>query len=180
MLNGTNFPLCSSLVPTVLEGQLCYKLKVNDTSAQGKRNELMLLLDYNDDRSIRTYSRKKNGDLSNKTLNFDTAVQGIQVDSAKVQINTLSPYIGFGGGIYIMTDVKRMSAKEDFLHMPSTERNCEVELYEDCRTKRLLKECRCVPLEVSGSQVGANIWYNVIILLLLLRTLKFVVELKYL
>ena len=52
-LPGLTFPLCSSFLPTILEGQLCYKLTVNDTSSgQGKRNELMLLLDYNDDLSL--------------------------------------------------------------------------------------------------------------------------------
>ena len=44
-LPGTNFPLCSSFLPTILEGQLCYKLMLNQTSGQGKENELMLLLD---------------------------------------------------------------------------------------------------------------------------------------
>ena len=51
-LDGTDFPLCTSLLPTVLEGQRCYKMLVNETSGQGKRNELMLFLDYNEDRSL--------------------------------------------------------------------------------------------------------------------------------
>ena len=52
-----------------------------------------------------------------------------------------------------MSDVKRMKAKEDFLKMPLKDRNCEVELYEDCRTKKLLEKCNCVPWEVPGFQV---------------------------
>ena len=51
---GISFPLCSSFLPTILEGQLCYKLTLNTTSGQGKRNELMLLLDYNEERSLQT------------------------------------------------------------------------------------------------------------------------------
>ena len=50
----------------------------------------------------------------------------------------------------MMTDVKRMTAKEDFLKMPLKDRNCEVEFYEDCRTRKLLKECNCFPWEVPG------------------------------
>ena len=46
------YPLCSSFQPTLLEGQLCFKLQMNATSAEGKKNQLMLLLDYNEDRSI--------------------------------------------------------------------------------------------------------------------------------
>ena len=157
VLKNTNFPLCSSFLPTVLEGQLCYKLTLNKTSGQGKRNELMLLLDYNEDRSMQTSSTKDEvAKTSNMTLNFDTAVESIQGSLAKVQINTLSPYVGFGGGIYMMTVVKRMTAKKDFLKMPLKERNCEVELYEDCRTRKLLQECNCVPWEVSGFQVGTD------------------------
>ena len=135
-LGKTNFPLCSSILPTILEGQLCYELVLNDTSSQGKKNELVLLFDYNEERSLQASS-----------------VGGIQSPSAKVQINTLRPYINFGGGIFAMSVVKRMTAKEDFLKMELKDRNCEVELYEDCRTRKLLEKCNCVPWEVSKLQV---------------------------
>ena len=52
-----------------------------------------------------------------------------------------------------MTDVKRMSAKDDFLNMSLEDRKCEVELFEDCRTRKLLEECHCVPWEVPRYQV---------------------------
>ena len=97
---------------------------------------------------------KKEDRSSKEVLNFDTAVESIQGISAKVQINTLSPYVGYGGGVYTLTDVKRMKAKEDFLKMPLEERKCEVELREDCKTRRLLQECNCVPWEFPGYQVG--------------------------
>ena len=54
-----------------------------------------------------------------------------------------------------MTAVKRMTAKSNFLKMPLKERNCKVELYEDCRRRRLLEECECIPLEATGLQVMA-------------------------
>ena len=154
-LPGITFPLCSSFLPTILEGQLCYKLTLNKTSGQEKENELMLLLDYNEDRSLQTSSNnsKKAVKSSNKTLSFATAIESIQGVSAKIQINTLSPYISFGGGSHMMTAVKRMTAKKDFLKMPLKDRNCEVELYEDCRTSQLLEECNCVPWEMPGFQV---------------------------
>ena len=53
-LPGTNFPFCSLFKPTLLEGQLCYKLQLNEWSGEGKENELMLLLDYNEDLSLYT------------------------------------------------------------------------------------------------------------------------------
>ena len=157
-LNGTNFPLCSSFLPTILEGQLCYKLTLNKTSGKGKKNELMILLDYNEDRSVQALSNiTKNAKSPNRTLDLDTAVGSIQGSSAKVQINTLSPYIAFGGGSYKMTVVKRMTAKKDFLKMPLKDKNCEDELYEDCRTRKLFEQCNCVPLELQNQKFQVEI-----------------------
>ena len=165
-LPGITFPLCSSFLPTILEGQLCYKLTLNMTSGQGKENQLMLLLDYHEDRTLQTSSFKiqdevtdriqehvDDGQFSKRTMNFGTAVHGIQGVSAKIQINTLSPYVRFGGGTFTMTAVKRMTAKDGFLKMPLKDRNCNTDLYEDCRTRKLLQECNCVPWEVPGFKV---------------------------
>ena len=154
LLYGSDFPLCSSFLPTILEGQLCYKLSLNEFSGRGKANELMLLLDYNEERSLQVCSNKNdNVKLSNKTLNFDTAVESIQSSSAKIQINTLSPSVNFGGGVFLLAIVKRITATADFLEMPLKDRNCEVELYEDCRTRKLFRHCNCVPWEISSFQV---------------------------
>ena len=150
-------PLCSSFVPTILEGQRCYKLELKELSGKGKRNELMLLLDNNEERSLQTSSKAdevEESQFSWKKMNFDTAVAGLQGVSAKVQINTLSPFVHFGGGIFSMTDVKKMTTKEDFFKLPLKERGCEADLYEDCRTESLVKECNCVPWELPGFQVG--------------------------
>ena len=72
VLPGITFPPCSSFLPTILGGQRCYKLNVNDTSGQGKTAELMLLLDYNQDRSLspHTTDEDKSGNYSKDTLNF--------------------------------------------------------------------------------------------------------------
>ena len=140
-----SFPLCSSFLPTLLDGQLCYKLTLNGTSGQGKQNELMLVLDYNEGQSILT--------PHNQIKKAMSSVESIQGESAKIHIGTLSPFVSFGEGIYTMTDVKRMTAKDDFLSMPLAERQCEVELFEDCRTRKLIEKCSCVPWEVPGYQV---------------------------
>ena len=154
-LPGITFPLCSAFLPTILEGQLCYEMKLNKPSGQGKENQLMLVLDYNQDRSLQTPKNESVADVrvSKGTLNFATAVQSLQDVSAKVHIGTLTPYTQFGGGFYTMTDVKRMTAKNAFLEMPFAQRICEVELYEDCRTRKLLEKCNCVPSEIPGYQV---------------------------
>ena len=160
-LPGITSPLCSAFNPTILEGQLCYELKLNTTSSQGKRNQLMFVLDYNDDRSVQISSKAlpkkhKAADLSILTLNFGDAVHSLRGISAKVHIGTLSPYTNFGGGIYMMSEVKRMRAKDAFLKMPLAQRNCEEELYEVCRTRKLLDKCNCVPWELPGYQVEGH------------------------
>ena len=86
-------------------------------------------------------------------MKFDTSREGVQAVSAKVQINTLSPFIHFGGGTFMMTDVKKMTSTDDFLEMPMIDKKCDIELYEDCRTRRLLEGCNCVPWEVVGFKI---------------------------
>ena len=157
-LPGLTFPLCSAFLPTILEGQLCYELKLNQPSGQGKRNQLMFVLDYNEDRSLQISSEKEKDDLhgSKGTMDFDDAVDSVQGVSSKVQIGTLSPYTHFGGGVYTMTVVKRMRATDAFLEMPLAQRNCEVHLFEECRTRKLLGECKCVPWELPGYPVSTT------------------------
>ena len=128
---------------------------MDSKSGQGKENELSILLDYQEDLSLHISSSNDDGQNSTriKNLNFDT-VESLKSEAAKVHINTLSPFTGFGGGSYKMTVVKQMTAKSDFLEMPLKDRNCKLELYEDCRTRSLLEECGCLPAEASpGFQV---------------------------
>ena len=94
----------------------------------------MLLLDYNEDRSIHaSLHTEEKLEASTTEMKLGTAYKALRGIEAKVQIDTLTPHIGFGGGKYKMTGVKRMSAKNDFLKMDSKIRGCEVDLYEDCR-----------------------------------------------
>ena len=160
-LSSISVPLCSSFKPTILEGQLCYQLQLNDTSGQGKANELMLLLDYQQDLSLNYSSATVESLLSIlassmfetvSTVDFSPD-ENINEREVKIQIGTLSPFKGFGVGTCKMTAVKRMTAKSDFLKMSLDDRKCEVELYEDCRTQKLFGHCKCVPWEMSSFQV---------------------------
>ena len=118
----------------------------------------MFVLDYNEDRSLQILSEKEKDDLhgSKGTMDFDDAVDSVQGASSKVHIGTLSPYTHFGGGVYTMTVVKRMRATDAFLEMPLTQRNCDEDLYEECRTRNLLGECNCVPWELPGYPVSTT------------------------
>ena len=146
-----SFPVCDSFVPDILEGQLCYTLKLKESSGKGKKNGLMLLLDLNKGRSIhvtRDLSPQKKLVVGNKMeMNLDTESSFGDV-SAKIQINTMSPHVTYGKGSFKMTSVKRMTATEGFFSLNSNVRNCEVETYDECRTRHLLSTCRCVSWEL--------------------------------
>ena len=64
-------------------------------------------------------------------INVDNLLQSKQGVSAKIHIHTLASFEGFGKGLFTMTDVKRMTSKEDFLKMPLKDRKCNIESYED-------------------------------------------------
>ena len=142
-------------------------MQVNTTSADGKKNQLMLLLDYNEDRSIYApnptdlsfmqsiamlgilgISRSRHTD----SLSMDGSVS-IQRKEAKVHIETLSSFKGFGGGTYKMTVVKKMTSTDAFLNMAPEVKKCEVESFEQCRTQRLSSECNCVHSAIASDQV---------------------------
>ena len=127
---------------------------MNATSGQGKKNGLSLLLDYQDKLSLQVPSKKEDKPSRKiiRRLNFE-ADGSPHTEAAKVHIDTLSPFTGSGGGIYQMRVVKRMTTTEDFLKMPLKERNCKVELFENCRTTKLLEGCKCVPGEMPSYQV---------------------------
>ena len=163
-IDKISYPLCSSFHPTLLDGQLCYKMQVNTSSAEGKKNQLMLLLDYNEDRSI--YASNPTdvnfmqsigmlgilGIRHTDSLSMDGSVN-IQRKEAKVHIDTLSSFKGFGGGAYKMTVVKKMTSTDAFLNMAPEVKKCEVESFEQCRTQRLSSECNCVHSAIASDQV---------------------------
>ena len=124
---------------------------MNATADQGRENELVMLLDYNEERSLTPPNKKETA--SNSTtitrLNFDHAKN--QHERAKIKIHTLSNYEGYGGGSYKMTAVKRMTATNAFLNMPFKHRGCNLELFQECKTRRILEKCKCVPAELQAS-----------------------------
>ena len=147
-----SFPICTSFVPDILEGQLCYTLNLNQTGGKGKRNGLMLLLDLNQQRSFETTLKKDQTIEDISQMSLDTELSR-RDKSAKIQINAMSPTTEYGHGTYKMTSVKRMRATSDFLGMDQGTRNCELETYEECRTRHLMEICNCVPWELKQQRI---------------------------
>ena len=148
-----SFPVCSSFVPDILEGQLCYTLKINETGGKGKQNGLMLLLDLNENRNFLTSLEQDRSNGKKSRMNLDTE-NSMRKKAAKVQINAILPNTKYGAGSYQMTSVKKMVATEKFYGMSSEIRNCEMESYYECRTRHLVAKCGCIPWELRKIQVN--------------------------
>ena len=101
----------------------------------------MLLIDNNPEFSLQTLSKNMDTKplLTNKLINFDTELEDQLRVSAKFYLNTLNAYENYGEAAFTMTDVKRMTSTEDFLKMPLKDRKCDIELFEDCKTRKLLE-----------------------------------------
>ena len=90
-----------------------------------------------------------------RTLSLDDE-DTTHIKEAKIHIDTLSSFKGFGGGTYKMTMVKKMTATEDFLKMPPGGRKCEVERYEECRARKIIGKCNCDSSAIFGVQVTSE------------------------
>ena len=122
------FVACDQFQPTVLEGQMCYSLdlskvhKVN-SSKTGKQNGLVLVLDPN-------------------------TPENEEENVARIHLHTLSPFTDYRNGSYAMSSLKKMTATKGFLGMSETNKKCQVENFEDCKTMKYLekiqKECHCI------------------------------------
>ena len=150
-----SFPICTSFVPDILEGQLCYTMKHKESGGKGKINGLMLLVDLNTQRFFKTSSRKRQTIVDKNKISLDTELSRRDT-STKIQINSMSPFTAYGRGTYKMTSVKKMKATSDFLGMNPEVRYCEEETYEECRTRQMLAECKCVPWELQQLHIKVN------------------------
>ena len=146
------FTVCSSFLPDILEGQLCYTLRVNETGGKGKQNGMLMLLDLNENRDFHTTEHHHEHIPDENEMNLDTE-DSLHDIAAKIQINAMLPVTKYGKGSYQMTSVKKMVATDHFLGLSSKLRNCEIESYDECRTKNLLAECECVPWELQNMRV---------------------------
>ena len=136
-----SIPVCSSFSPRILDGQLCYhtaveKLFDEKGTKWGKEHGLTLLLDYNEDLSLDGVTDPKH-------------------NKAKVYLNTLEAFIGYGDGLYEMSAMKAKATTSSFLALSETERGCQTEKTNlECRQENfqeLAKSCNCTPFSLADS-----------------------------
>ena len=158
-IEGLKFPVCDKFSPTVMDGQLCYTLDLNSflkpedrVTIKGKRGELMLLLDYNKERSIRPTQggEEKTNKKVGKHLSLADVIEDPEQE-ARVYIHTLKTQSEYGAGTYSLSSLKLMSATEAFAKLPDTTKGCKQEDREYCRKKKFIANgkslCKCTPWE---------------------------------
>ena len=71
----------------------------------------------------------------------------------KLHIHTLSTYYGSKPGSYVMTDVKNISANDNFLSLADNKKNCMDDSQEECKSRSLLwkglQYSNCTPFGLS-------------------------------
>ena len=172
---GLSFPVCNAFRPTILHGQLCYSLDIENMSLkeeteitkQGKADGILIIVDPNNERSetggAKVLKRLGSGS-TNKLLNLSPKVQ--HGGSALVNIHTLIRWIMshhcykwkinclrykvYSEGEFLLRSPKRMTGTEGFLEQNSGERSeCQRERQETCEIRKFAEKgfenCACRP-----------------------------------
>ena len=152
------YPVCTAFEPTILDGQLCYKIDVNKVmedvkNGVGHEAGLMFVIDLNEERALALETKKTFVDIQECEEKTHLPSRPKEVDNIKVHIDTLEPFSVFDSGIFIMTSVKEMKGTTNFLEMADDVRKCGLEDYvQDCKNRNdlvnKLLSCNCTPSEL--------------------------------
>ena len=157
-VTGLKFPVCNQFRPTVLHGQVCYVLDLEEANPallggtqKGKERGLMLALNMNRDTSEEVaYSGQE---WLDKDI-FRTEVSDYG-NTASIHLSTLDRFKDSKPGQYAMTSLKKMTGTDSFLDLPENMKDCQIEDQEMCNSRRyieeLQKQCKCLPWALAAS-----------------------------
>ena len=131
-----NFTFCDKFKPSVLNGQLCYSLNLSQVTSSksivGQRNSLVIVLD--------------------QPSGF--GLSGKEKSLATIHLDRIGGYTKNKAGKYHMTALKKMSGTDAFMALTTSEKGCQEESYQDCKTKIIFaemeKECKCIPWQLAN------------------------------
>ena len=156
---GLNFTACNKFEPVILEGQLCYSLKVAGKSKQGKSFGLLMILDPGEPIQEEAIDHTLGKD--DQSLNVEDL--GEERTSIKIHLNTLSPFVDFRSGSYSMSDLKKVKVNKDFLGLPELERGCQTEPFEECEVRnyllKVITQCGCTPWVLLAQNTSEKVSY---------------------
>ena len=153
-IEGLDFPVCNSFKPKILNGELCYALKVDSQmlglrTRAGRGKGILLAIDKGISIEPQAHqpilARKKN------LIRTELRTTGKQ---ARLRILTSHWHADSRPGKYAMKSLKVMAATENFLAMPDDVKECQIETQEHCKSRRFVEEvknkCRCIPWQLSS------------------------------
>ena len=142
-VTNMTLPVCNAFLPTVYEGQLCYKLEISNILSlkrdlsQGKESGIMMLLDMNNEKSLEIEDKVQGSksELHNGTMSLANIQKNIK-SQAKIHIGTLAPFTCYGPGDYKLFSLKQTTGTKSFLAKPDNEKDCINEKFEKCQMQR--------------------------------------------
>ena len=156
------FIACDKFQPILLDQQLCYSLnkssmKKGETKT-GEKNGIFLIVDTGNyiEPTIDAPENFEELDpgllqeVIDKYASIDLQQSDEESSSVRIYIDTLSRFSSYKAGSYVLTGLKKMTGTESFISkIPEKVRNCQVETYVACRTRKYFEEwenqCKCVP-----------------------------------
>ena len=162
-IGGLKFSVCNAFRPIILVGEVCYALDIKNlisngsiVSRPGRGEGLLLAIDNGI--SIKSPEDKSAIDTKEDYIRTKLISTG---ERARLQFLTLHRQEDTRPGIYTMKNLKQMTGTENFLAMPDEAKKCQIELMEECRSRRYVQEvqrkCGCIPWGQSSfasNQVG--------------------------
>ena len=142
-------PVCTISVPKNIGGQLCFSIDINsalrDNSIdQGENHALILYLDYNKERS--TWMDIDQQETAGLEVKMDKTTE------SKIIIETITPFVAYGGGHFLLSNVQETKTTKDFDNLSGMSRGCALQDEAKSRYENVgLASCKCIPFEVSES-----------------------------
>ena len=140
-------PVCILSVPKNIGGQLCYSIDINsalreNTVDQGESSALILYLDYNEESSTwMDIDQQENAGLG---------VKMDMITESKIIIETITPFVTYGGGHFLLSNVQETKTTKDFDNLSGMSRGCALQDEAKSRFENAgLASCKCIPFEVS-------------------------------
>ena len=149
--------------PAILEKELCYSLNVNDIKRSkgnptiNEENALILLLDYNIERSKQVEETEYNSNATTSSklqiLEENDGNKDNGLRKAKVHLSNIQEFYHLGGKKYQMSSVKVMQSTSAFEKFDNTIKKCQnkysrIECANNKLMTHLLTRCGCVPFHL--------------------------------
>ena len=158
-----DFIACDKFQPTLLDGQLCYSFNKSSfekgETGTGERNGFFMIIDpgnhieHSDATATNNFEHSDSGllqEVIDKYASIDLQQSSEESSSGRIYIDILSRFSSYESGSFALTGLKKMTGTEPFISkIPEKVRNCQVESYVECRTRKYYDEwksqCKCVP-----------------------------------